>query len=96
MASLKWPYLKLCVGMMLRALVVLTMLAVPQRFSKSPSTGWSRNISRTHLVYSLNFCSSSISSLCEPSTEMALTRFEPMTAPTPVRPAMRSLDTMPA
>jgi len=31
-APLKVPYLKLWVGMMLRALVVLTMPAVPKRF----------------------------------------------------------------
>ena len=96
MASRKWPYLKLWVGMMLRALVVLTIPAVPYRFSFSPRTGWSRNSSRSHFVYSLNFSGSSISSLREPATETAFKRFEPMTAPTPVRPAMRSFETMPA
>ena len=96
MARSWWPYLKLWVGMMLRPLVVLTMPMVPNRRSFSPMTGWSRNILRNHVLYSLNFPSSSISSLRVPLTETALSRFEPITAPTPVRPAMRSPETMPA
>jgi len=96
MASANDPFWKFRVGRMLRAFVVLTIPAVPKRFMLSPRTGCSLKVSRTSFVYCLNFSGSSMSSLREPVTLTAFSRFEPITAPTPVRPAIRSFETMPA
>ena len=79
----------LFVGSAPLSLMMLTSTAVPYAARPSPVTGCSTSLLFISHMADMNFCGSAMGTPPVPRTAMALRFFEPMTAPTPDRPAAR-------